>query len=108
MFAQQTSADRAIDGGRKGEESEMQCVFGSQKRKGMSHAKPICFGSIPVKITNLFWSLNIAEKRNLLQVALSGSACCFTQAEEEHKREICQANGKWSLPNLKGKLQFKW
>lgn len=54
MFAQQTSADRAIDGVKKGEESEMQSVFGSQKRKGMSHAKPICFGSIPVKITNLF------------------------------------------------------
>lgn len=54
MFAQQISADRAIDGVRKGEESEMQCVFENQKRKGMSHAKPICFGSIPVKITNLF------------------------------------------------------
>lgn len=54
MFAQQTSADRSIDGVRRGEESEMQRVFGSQMRQGLSHASPICFGSIPAKIMDLF------------------------------------------------------
>lgn len=45
--------DRATDGAGKGEENELHRGFGNQKRKGMSQAKPICFGSIPAKITNL-------------------------------------------------------
>ena len=81
----------------------MQYVFGSQERKGTSHATPICFGSVPVKIMGLFWSLNIAEKRNPA-ASSAPPALAASEAEGEHKREICPTNSNKSLPKFEGQI----